>query len=431
MIFIYEYDIIRKKIPIKRGMRNMKIEWNRSMTARVITYIAAGVGIILSYFLFKNFDAVKGAWQSARDILRPFTFGVIFAYLLNGPLMFFEKHLGFIEKKKPRRVLKRVVAIIATWIAAIAVLSAFFYIVMPDVTKSINVLINNIPHYLSNLQELVKNIAEGYGIEAPFIDAFLNFRISSEVFATLLKEYGEGLLPQLANIANLSVQIGSVVFDIVIAIVLSVYIMYSKETLIAQLKKGLYAVLKTETCGKLVRFARESHRIFSSFINGKLLDSLIIGILCFIGMSIIGFEFTMLISFIVGCTNVIPFFGPFLGAIPSILILLMVDPWQALWFGIFVFILQQLDGNVIGPKILGDSTGLPALWVMFAILVGGGIFGIIGMFVGVPAFAVIYKFTKEYFEDKLAKKSLPQKTESYKVIKGVKDFDDVEKGAEK
>lgn len=407
----------------------MKIEWTRSMTKRTLTYIASGAGIILAYFIMKNFGQLKNVWGSAMDILRPFIFGIIFAYLLNGPLMFFERKLAFVEKKKPQRVLKRVLAIIVSWIAAIAVLSAFFYIVMPDVTESINVLINNIPYYLSSLQDFVRNITETYGIEAPFIDYFLGFKISSEVFATLLKEYGEDLIPQIANIANLSVKIGNVVFDIIIATVLSVYIMYSKETLIAQLKKALYAVLKTETASNLVRFARESHRIFSGFINGKLLDSLIIGILCFIGMSVIGLEFTMLISFIVGCTNVIPFFGPFLGAIPSVLILLMVDPWQALWFGIFVFILQQLDGNVIGPKILGDSTGLPALWVMFAILVGGGIFGIIGMFVGVPAFAVIYKFAKEYLENKLKKKNLPAQTENYKVIKGVKEFDDIEKGA--
>ena len=405
----------------------MKIEWTRSMTRRTLSYIAGGAGIILVYFILKNFEDVKGLWKTALDILRPFTFGLIFAYLLNGPLMFFEKHLNFVEKTKPRKVLKRVIAIIATWIATIAVLSAFFYIVMPDVTKSINVLINNIPNYLSNLQSLVKTVSETYNFEAPFIDYFLEFKISSEVFATLLKEYGEELLPQLANIANLSVQIGGVVFDIVIAIILSVYMMFSKETLIAQLKKALYAILKKETAAKLVRIARESNRIFSGFINGKLLDSLIIGILCFVGMSIIGFEFTMLISFIIGCTNVIPFFGPFLGAIPSVLILLMVDPWQAVWFTIFVFVLQQLDGNVIGPKILGDSTGLPALWVMFAILVGGGIFGIIGMFVGVPAFAVIYKFTKEYLENKLNEKNLPEKTESYKVIRGSKNLDDIEK----
>ncbi|MBR2041660.1 MAG: AI-2E family transporter [Oscillospiraceae bacterium] len=409
----------------------MKFEWNKSMTKRAATFFAAGAGIILFYFILKNWGEVISLWNNAADILRPFTFGIIFAYLLNGPLMFFEKHLAFIEQKKPRRTAKRVLAIIVTWIATIAVLSAFFYIVMPDVTESINFLINNIPYYLSSLQGFVGGITEAYNIEAPFIDYFLNFEISSEVFADILREYGEDLLPQIANIANLSVRIGSTVFDIIIAIVLSVYIMFSKETLIAQLKKGLYAILKKENASNLVRFARESHRIFSGFINGKLLDSLIIGILCFIGMSLIGLEFTMLISFIVGCTNVIPFFGPFLGAIPSVLILLMVDPWQALWFGIFVLVLQQLDGNVIGPKILGDSTGLPALWVMFAILVGGGIFGILGMFVGVPAFAVIYKFTKEFLESKLSKKELPEQTESYKVIKGIKDSDEIEKGATK
>ena len=406
----------------------MKIEWTRAMTKRAVTYIAAGTGILLVYFIILNFNKVTAVWHSATDILRPFTFGVIFAYILNGPLMFFEKHFAFVEKTKPKRALRRILSIIVTWVAAIAVLGAFFYIIMPDVVESVETLINNIPYYLSSLQSLVRNLAETYNIEASFIDAFLEFRISSEVAMDLLKEYGEDLLPQIANIANISVQIGETIFDIVIAIILSIYIMFSKETLIAQLKKGLYAILKKDTAANLVRFARESHRIFSGFINGKLLDSLIIGILCFIGMSIIGFDFTLLISFIVGCTNVIPFFGPFFGAIPSVLILLMVDPWQAFWFAIFVFVLQQLDGNIIGPKILGDSTGLPALWVMFAILVGGGIFGVLGMFVGVPAFAVIYKFAKEYFEKLLKNKKLPEETESYKVIKGVKNLDEIEKG---
>ncbi len=405
----------------------MKFEWNRSMGRKALTYIVAGVGILAAYFVMQNFKEVKEIWRTASDILRPFTFGLVFAYLLNGPLMFFEKNLSFVKKS----ALKRVLSIILTWIATIAVLGTFFYIVMPDVTESINVLINNIPYYLSSLQTLVRSLVESYEIEASFVDAFLEFKISPEVLTNLIKKYGEELLPQLANIANISVQIGGVVFDVVIAIIISVYIMFSKETLIAQLKKGLYAILKVETTTKLIRIARESHRIFSGFINGKLLDSLIIGILCFFGMSFIGLDFATLISFIVGCTNVIPFFGPFLGAIPSVLILFIVDPWQALWFAIFVLVLQQLDGNVIGPKILGDSTGLPALWVMFAILVGGGIFGVIGMFIGVPVFAVIYKFTKEYLENRLSEKELPQETESYKVIKGSKDLDDIEKGATK
>ncbi len=408
----------------------MKLNWTVAMTKRVFTYIAAGVGILLAYFAMQNFEKVVSLWGSAMDILRPFIFGVIFTYLLNSPLMFFERKLSFLDKVKPRRVLKRVLAIVITWIVTIAVLSAFFYIIMPDVIESVETLINNIPYYLRSLQTLVRNVAETYNIEAPFIDTFLEFKITPEIATNILRDYGEDLLPQIANIANISVQIGGAIFDIVIAIILSIYIMFSKETLIAQLKKALYAVLKKETASKLIRIARESNRIFSGFINGKLLDSLIIGILCFFGMSLIGFDFTLLISFIVGCTNVIPFFGPFFGAIPSVLILLMVDPWQAFWFTIFVLVLQQLDGNVIGPKILGDSTGLPALWVMFAILVGGGMFGVIGMFIGVPAFAVIYQFTKEYLENRLKNKNLPQQTENYKVIKGVKDFDDLERGAE-
>ena len=409
----------------------MKFEWTRTMTKRALTYIAAGAGIILVYFLMQNFGEVKNLWSTAADILRPFTIGLIFAYLLNGPLMFFENKLGFIEKKKPRRAIRRTLAIIVTWIVTVAVLGAFFYIIMPDVIESVETLINNIPGYLTSLQNLVKNLAERYSLELPIIDQFLEFKISSEVAMKLLMDYSEELLPQIANIANISVQIGGALFDIVIAVILSIYIMFSKETLIAQLKKGLYAIFKKETASTMVRVARESHRIFSGFINGKLLDSLIIGILCFFGMSVIGFEFTLLISFIVGCTNVIPFFGPFLGAIPSVLILLMVDPWQAFWFAIFVFVLQQLDGNVIGPKILGDSTGLPAIWVMFAILVGGGLFGILGMFIGVPAFAVIYEFTKEILENKLKKKNLPETTESYKVVKGLKDLDEIEKGEAK
>ena len=406
----------------------MKIEWTKNMTKRAVSYIAAGAGILLVYFLMQNWGKVTELFDTAQDILRPFTFGLIFAYLLNAPLMFFEQHLGFVEKSKPRKSLRRALAIIITWIATVAVLGTFFYIIMPDVIDSVNTLITNIPGYLDSVQSFVRTFAETYEIDLPFVEDFLNFKIRPEVVMNFIKDYGEDLLPQIANIANISVQIGGWLFDIVIAVIISIYVMFSKETLIAQLKKVLYAAFKKETASTMVRVARESHRIFSGFINGKLLDSLIIGILCFIVMSIAGFDYAMLISFIVGCTNVIPFFGPFLGAIPSVLILLMVDFWQAFWFAIFVFVLQQLDGNVIGPKILGDSTGLPAIWVMFAILVGGGIFGIIGMFVGVPAFAVIYKFSKEIIENKLKKKALPCETENYKVIKGTKELDDIEKG---
>lgn len=410
----------------------MKVEWTKSMTKRVLVYIVAGIGILAAYFILINLKRVSGILSSVSDILRPFIIAAIFAYIVNGPMMFFERLFGRLtDKKKPRPVLKRVLAIIAAWVASLAVLVLFFVIIVPDVKISITTLINNLPSYFESLKAFIVALAEKYQLDISYLNSFMNFQVTADGIMEIIDKYSDALIPQLANIANISVQIGSFIADVIIAIIISVYLLFSKETLIAQLKKVLYALFNRKLADVSVRVARETHRTFSGFINGKLLDSLIIGILCFIGMSILKYEYALLISFIVGVTNVIPFFGPMFGAIPSVLLLLMIDPWHALWFAVFIFALQQLDGNVIGPKILGDSTGLPALWVMFAILVGGALWGVAGMFVGVPLFAVIYRFSKEIFENLLKKKNMPENTNAYKVIKGVKDKADIESEAEK
>lgn len=410
----------------------MKVEWTKSMTKRVLVYIVAGIGILAAYFILINLKRVSGIFSSVSDILRPFIIAAIFAYIVNGPMMFFERLFGRLtDKKKPRPVLKRVLAIIAAWVASLAVLVLFFVIIVPDVKISITTLINNLPSYFESLKAFIIALAEKYQLDISYLNSFMNFQVTADGIMEIIDKYSDALIPQLANIANISVQIGSFIADVIIAIIISVYLLFSKETLIAQLKKVLYALFNRKLADVSVRVARETHRTFSGFINGKLLDSLIIGILCFIGMSILKFEYALLISFIVGVTNVIPFFGPMFGAVPSVLLLLMIDPWHALWFAVFIFALQQLDGNVIGPKILGDSTGLPALWVMFAILVGGALWGVAGMFVGVPLFAVIYRFSKEIFENLLKKKNMPENTNAYKVIKGVKDKADIESEAEK
>lgn len=410
----------------------MKVEWTKSMTKRVLVYIVAGIGILAAYFILINLKRVSGILGSVSDILRPFIIAAIFAYIVNGPMMFFERLFGRLtDKKKPRPVLKRVLAIIAAWVASLAVLVLFFVIIVPDVKISITTLINNLPSYFESLKAFIVALAEKYQLDISYLNSFMNFQVTADGIMEIIDKYSDALIPQLANIANISVQIGSFIADVIIAIIISVYLLFSKETLIAQLKKVLYALFSRKLADVSVRVARETHRTFSGFINGKLLDSLIIGILCFIGMSILKFEYALLISFIVGVTNVIPFFGPMFGAVPSVLLLLMIDPWHALWFAVFIFALQQLDGNVIGPKILGDSTGLPALWVMFAILVGGALWGVAGMFVGVPLFAVIYRFSKEILENLLKKKNMPENTSAYKVIKGVKDKADIESEAEK
>ena len=409
----------------------MKIEWTKDMTTRVLIYVVSGIGILAAYFILINLKRVSGVFAYLGDILRPFIIAAIFAYIVNGPMMFFERLFKFTDRKKSRPTLKRVLSIITAWVACLAVLALFFVIIIPDIKTSIVTLVNNLPGYFNSLKELITSLADKYQFDITYLDTFMNFQVTADGVMEILKKYSDALIPQLANIANISVQIGSLISDMIIAIIVSVYFLFSKETLIAQLKKVLYAVFSRRFVDASVRVARETHRTFSGFINGKLVDSLIIGILCFIGMNIFKFEYAMLISFIIGVTNIIPFFGPIFGAVPSVLLLLMIDPWHAFWFAVFVFGLQQLDGNVIGPKILGDSTGLPALWVMFAIIVGGAIWGVVGMFVGVPIFAVIYRFSKEIFEGMLKKKNMPENTLAYKVVKGIKDKSDVELEAEK
>ena len=201
--------------------------------------------------------------------------------------------------------------------------------------------------------------------------------------------------------------------DILVALVICVYILNSKEIFVAQSRKLVLAVFKKERAEKFFELGRISNQTFGGFINGKIIDSAIIGVLCFIAMTLLNIPMTMLISVVIGVTNIIPFFGPFIGAIPSIIILLIVEPVAALKFGIMILILQQLDGNIIGPKILGKTTRLASFWVMFAIIVGGGLFGFPGMILGVPVFAILYTYISRGVNNRLKEKQLATRTLVY------------------
>jgi len=211
--------------------------------------------------------------------------------------------------------------------------------------------------------------------------------------------------------------IGAVGFmmDFVIGIIISVYFLNSKDTFLAQIKKFIVANFKERTVEEIFSGASYTNKTFGGFISGKIIDSVIIGIICFLVMSVFGWEYSLLISCIVGITNIIPFFGPFIGAIPSTLLLILVNPMHALYFVIFVLILQQFDGNILGPKILGDSTGLESFWVLFAVLVGGGLFGFIGMVIGIPIFAVIYYYAGRTLNRKLERKGFSTDLKDYRI----------------
>ena len=214
----------------------------------------------------------------------------------------------------------------------------------------------------------------------------------------------------LKNLGLLLVIIAAVVL---IGIIVSVYLLFSKEKFMRQSKKVIYALCKPKRANFILHIGRKANEIFGGFIIGKIIDSAIVGVLCFAGVSIFKMPYPLLISMIVGVTNVIPVFGPYIGAIPCALLIFLVDPMKGIGFIIFIILLQQLDGNVIGPKILGESTGLSSFWVIFAILIAGKMFGIGGMVIGVPMFALIYYVIKLFIQQKLEAKNLPTDTELY------------------
>jgi len=228
------------------------------------------------------------------------------------------------------------------------------------------------------------------------------------------------LLPQfkdlLTNVTTGVFSFAKGIYNIIIGMIVSIYVLYSRETFAAHCKKILYSVFSLEAAEKILGALHFTNDVFQSYISGKILDSVIIGILCYIGCVILRIEYAVLVSFIVGVTNIIPFFGPLIGAIPSALIILTASPMHALVFVIFIIILQQFDGNVLGPKILGDRVGINGFWVLFAILVGAGLFGFKGMLLGVPVFVVLYTFLKYLVDRKLERSGLPVATEEFKTL---------------
>ena len=225
----------------------------------------------------------------------------------------------------------------------------------------------------------------------------------SDYASKLASSFASGVLGAVNFIKNLA-----------IGIICAIYLLLSKKLYLAKIRKLLYCMFNKENVQKIIRVCKRSHTVFSGFINGKLLDSLIIGVLCFIGVTALRMPYTVLISVIIGVTNVIPVFGPYIGAIPCALLLLLTEPVKGLYFVIFIILLQTLDGNILGPKILGQKIGLDTFWVVFAIVVGGGLFGIIGMVIGVPVFAVVYYAVKVLVNRRLSKKGLPVSLNEYK-----------------
>lgn len=371
---------------------------------------------LVSYYIIFHLDNFKGILSKLIVILMPVIDGMVIAYLLTPLLNYFERKLikPFFRmiplNIKPKQL--RMCSIFFTMLVVFLGFYVFFAMVIPQISSSIMTIIEQFPTYVNTLTVWVSQILNDNPDFAAFVTNMIN-----EYSVDLNNFFNSKIIPEINNvIMTISMSVVSILkelWNLVIGIIISFYLLGSKEKFSAQAKKIAYAFLSLETANRFISNVRFANKTFGGFFVGKIIDSIIIGILCFICTSIMGTPFCVLISVIVGVTNIIPFFGPFLGAIPSILLILFIDPIQALYFLIFVLILQQVDGNIIGPKILGSSTGLSSFWVIFSITLFGGLMGIFGMIIGVPIFAVIFASIKSVVESKLMLKELPAETSKY------------------
>lgn len=349
---------------------------------------------ILLYLGLTHLDQVRATVDGFVEVLTPFTTGFVIAYLLNTPTNYIERKV-FDKWKNPR-----VPAIVMVYFISACVITLLLQLLLPEVTSSLASLIGNLSTYLENLNVMVQSLMERFNIELTGWSDLVND------YQSLINRAVEFITSSLPDLLNFGVAVGNGIVTVLTALIASIYMLAGKDRLIRQMKKLIYALFPAKGAKHILTVAGKANETFVGFINGKLIDSAIIGVLCFALTSIFRIPYAVLVSVVVGVTNIIPFFGPIIGAVPCLMILLMVDPWAALRFGALIIALQQFDGNILGPKILGSSTGLSAMWVLVAIVVGGGLFGFAGMLLGVPTFAVLYALIREWAGRQLIRKGI-------------------------
>lgn len=387
----------------------MKINWNNKYATIAMYAFLVICGSILLYLGIARFTEIKSGINDFIGTLQPFIIGTALAYLLNFILKFYEKNiLSYKWFNNLNKTAKRAVGIVFTYITAILITYLFIQFVLPQLIDSVVGLVNNIPQYVNDVSKYTNELIGNVNLQPKYI-TLINEKLGEAINYIITTI--SNLLPVIANFV---ISTTSSVLNIIIGIIVSIYILIDKEKFIALSKKVTYALCSKERAKFVLNLANKSNMTFSKFIGGKILDSVIIGILTFIILTIFKMPYVLLISVIIGVTNIIPFFGPFIGGIPSAIIILFASPIQALWFIIIIIVIQQIDGNIIGPKILGDSIGISAFWILFSLLVAAKFMGVVGMIIGVPLFAIIYSIIKEVVEDKLRKKGLPVETEEYK-----------------
>ena len=368
---------------------------------------------ILFFFVIFSYNTWTGKVAYIVSGLKSIIIGIAIAYLLNPIVNGLEKRIHRLIKhpKNEARtnVAVRTFSAIIVVLFAVLVAGIMIYNILPQVVISISSLIRNFPYYVDEITDLIKSNRQ---LQA-FLDNVLT-NATEDISDWLNENVLQNIQAYLTLAASGVVSVIMLLADVLVGLIISVYVLCSTRTFVGQGKKIVYALFNKRHAKMILDTMRKSNEIFGGFISGKLLDSLIIGVLCFVGLTAMHMPYIALVSVIVGVTNVIPFFGPYIGMVPSTILIMLVDFKKGLIVLVFIIILQQVDGNVIGPKILGKSTGLSAFWVVFSVMFFGKLWGVIGMLIGVPVFGVIYYILDTFVNFKLKRRSLPVETEKYK-----------------
>ncbi|MCQ2451855.1 MAG: AI-2E family transporter [Oscillospiraceae bacterium] len=385
-----------------------------------ITAFCVVAASILFFMLLQHLPGIRRFLRNIAQILSPFILGLIIAYFLL-PLKkrlnthVFKPFTAWLYKKSKRHTGKRLASWLSVFVcmlALLAVLTALFYLIIPQLYSSIKTIVDNSNTYIATTDAWLRRILDDY----PTIEAVVLPKLST-LSKKLIDWAQNTLLPNVASSVTTGViSVFRATYNVVVGIIVSVYILLGHENMGAGLKKLLYSLFRIETVQKLVANLDFTNKTFMSFFGGKIIDSAIIALLCYIGTSILRIPYALLVSAIVGVTNIIPFFGPFIGAIPCAFIILIIAPMKCLIFILFVVILQQLDGNIIGPRILGNSVGINGFWVMFSIILGAGLFGFWGMLLGVPIFVVVYTIISRAVNRRLKLVGLTDDTDAYRSL---------------
>jgi len=378
--------------------------------------IFGGISLsILVFFFVYRFQGVGDAVNTLGELLAPFVYGGVFAYLLRPMCNVYEYQFTRWLPNRGKKFAKPL-SVGLSLLTGILIIYTLIIMIAPQLISSIVTLWNGIP---DKINQFLAWAQKTFG-ESPMLANLIN-NLSTSFYTQMetwtqdfIQPYISSVMSIVSGVSTSVVKLLRTVYNLLIGLIVACYLLSSRKRFARQSVLIIRSALKPLWADMLLAEVKFVDKMFGGFIDGKLLDSAIIGVLCYIGCVLLRFPNALLVSAIVGITNVIPFFGPFIGAIPSTLLILMESPMKALWFVIFVLALQQLDGNVIGPKILGDRTGLSSFWVLFAIVLFGGLWGIVGMVICVPVFAVIYDIVKKLVRRGLRKQEQWELWEQYK-----------------